>query len=107
MNKYILMMMAAGLVAFPAFVTTAQAEDAAVEVEAAADAAVDEVVEAELADGTKVHIKGDAVSVVDAEGNETPAPDGTHELSDGTHVTTEGGMIVHEADDTEHGDSHE
>lgn len=56
-----------------------------------------EVTEATLADGTTVHIKGDAVFVVDAEGNETAAPDGDHTLEDGTVITTKDGHVV-EAD---------
>lgn len=56
-----------------------------------------EVTEATLADGTTVHIKGDAVFVVDAEGNETAAPDGDHTLEDGSVITTKDGHVV-EAD---------
>ena len=37
---------------------------------------------------------GAELFVVDADGNQTPAPDGDHELEDGTIVTTQGGKIV-------------
>jgi hypothetical protein len=56
--------------------------------------------DAELVDGTKVRVDGElvtdsAVFVIDAEGNETPAPDGEHLLSDGkTMVVTVDGKIV-------------
>jgi hypothetical protein len=56
--------------------------------------------DAELVDGTKVRVDGElvadsAVFVIDAEGNETPAPDGEHLLSDGkTMVVTTDGKIV-------------
>lgn len=56
--------------------------------------------DAELVDGTKVRVDGElvadsAVFVIDAEGNETPAPDGEHILSDGkTMVVTTDGKIV-------------
>jgi hypothetical protein len=101
MNKYFLMLAAAGLIAVaPSF---AQAEDAhghdatASEATASADVAAEaavEVKELELADGTKVVVEGDAVSVVDAEGNKTPAPDGEHTLKDGSKVTTKDGKLV-------------
>jgi hypothetical protein len=56
--------------------------------------------DAELVDDTKVRVDGElvadtAVFVVDAEGNETPAPDGEHLLSDEkTLVVTADGKIV-------------
>jgi hypothetical protein len=56
--------------------------------------------DAELVDGTKVRVDGElvadsAVFVIDAEGNETPAPDGEHLLSDEkTMVVTVDGKIV-------------
>lgn len=56
--------------------------------------------DAELVDGTKVRVDGELVAdssvfVIDAEGNETPAPDGEHLLSDGkTMVVTTDGKIV-------------
>jgi hypothetical protein len=56
--------------------------------------------DAELVDGTKVRVDGElvadsAVFVIDAEGNETPAPDGEHLLSDEkTMVVTTDGKIV-------------
>ncbi|MCC6598732.1 MAG: hypothetical protein IT559_08080 [Alphaproteobacteria bacterium] len=98
MNKYMMIAAAALVVAAaPAYVAfQANAEDAAhghVAAEAAADAAV-EVQEVTLADGTKVHVKGEEVFVVDAEGTETPAPDGVHTLADGTTLETLGGKVV-------------
>ncbi len=90
MTKYALMLAAAGVIAFaPSFV---KAEDHA------APAAHEEhhgAKEAELADGTKISIEGDAVSVVAADGTHTAAPDGEHTLKDGTKVTTKDGKIVH------------
>lgn len=81
--------------AAPAYVAfQAQANDMAVEAIAETPAEVVEVVEHTLADGTKIHVKGQEVTVVDEDGNETPAPDGQHELEDGTTVETMGGMIV-------------
>jgi hypothetical protein len=49
---------------------------------------------AELENGTKVEIVGEAVSVINADGSKVPAPDGAHKLKDGTTVTTKGGKIV-------------
>jgi hypothetical protein len=43
--------------------------------------------EGELADGV-------AISVVDSDGNLTPAPDGTHETVDGFLVSTVGGLVT-------------
>ena len=57
-------------------------------------AAQAEPTKAELVDGTVIAIDGDAVSVVNADGSMTPAPDGEHELKDGTKVTTKDGKIV-------------
>ena len=56
-------------------------------------------IDAELENGTKIKVDGELapeapVFVLDEEGNETPAPDGEHKLSDGTIVKTEGGVIV-------------
>mgnify|MGYP007026553868 FL=1 len=61
----------------------------------AADAAM-EMKEMTMADGTKVHVKGDDVFVVGADGAETPAADGEHTMSDVTKVKTIGGKMVHE-----------
>lgn len=92
MKKYMMIAAAALVVAAPAYVAfQAQADDYAAP---AADAAAAEVTEATLADGTKVHIKGEEVFVVDAEGNETAAPDGVHTLEDGTTLETLGGKVV-------------
>jgi hypothetical protein len=89
MTKYALMLAAAGLlVATPAVV---KAEEAAAPAPAAEAPAA---VEAELADGTKVMIEGDMVSVVAADGAKTPAPDGEHTLKDGSKVVTKDGKIV-------------
>lgn len=54
----------------------------------------------ELEDGTKVASPADNFSegaelfVIDADGNETPAPDGDHRLNDGTLITTLDGKIT-------------
>lgn len=98
MNKYVLMLAAAGLIAAaPAYyAVSAQAEDHAPAAEAAHDAAAHvEAKETTLKDGTKVSIEGDMVSVVAEDGTKTPAPDGEHELADGTKVTTKDGKIAH------------
>ena len=55
--------------------------------------------DAKLADGTIIQWEGDlaegvAIMVIDTDGNTTPAPDATHELSDGTLVTTVGGLVT-------------
>jgi hypothetical protein len=55
--------------------------------------------DAKLADGTLVQWEGElgegtAIMVIDTDGNTTPAPDATHELSDGTLVTTVGGLVT-------------
>ncbi len=105
------LMMAAGVAAAALFgasqVTFAEdaaapAEAAPVEAttEAAADAAATEAAEVKeltLADGTKVHVKEGQVTVVGADGTETPAPDGEHTLADGTTIKTMGGVIAEEA----------
>lgn len=54
--------------------------------------------DAKLADGTLIQWEGElgegtAIMVIDTDGNTTPAPDATHELSDGTLVTTVGGLV--------------
>jgi hypothetical protein len=55
--------------------------------------------DAKLADGTLIQWEGElgegtAIMVIDTDGNTTPAPDATHELSDGTLVTTLGGLVT-------------
>ena len=95
MKKYVLTLAALLVSAAPAYVAfQAQAEEAA---PAATEAAAVEVKELTLADGTKVHVKGEEVFVVAADGTETPAPDGDHALADGTTVKTMGGKLVTEA----------
>lgn len=92
MKKYFMILAALVVVAAPAYIAfQAQAEDAAAP---AAEAAPVEVKEAKLADGTVVHIKGEEVFVVGADGVETPAPDGVHTLEDQTTVETKDGKIV-------------
>lgn len=97
MNKYVMMLAAAGLVSLaPAL---AKAEDMATTAAPAAESMAEVAVEAKeamLKDGTKVSIEGDAVFVVAADGTKTAAPDGEHELADGTKVKTAGGKIVKE-----------
>ncbi|MCB1681441.1 MAG: hypothetical protein KDI61_04760 [Alphaproteobacteria bacterium] len=96
------LLMAAGVTAAALFGAGnfAMAEDeAAAEtaVEAAADeAAVEaaEVKELTLADGSKIQISNGQATIVDAEGNETPAPDGEHTLADGTTIKTMGGSVI-------------
>jgi hypothetical protein len=93
MKKYVLTLAALMVSAAPAYIAfQAQAEDAA----PAAEAAATEVKELTLADGTKVHVKGEEVFVVAADGTETAAPDGEHALADGTTVKTMGGKLVTE-----------
>lgn len=104
MKKYLLLALAAAaVVAAPSF---ARAEDAAAPAAADAAATTDatapaadaaaaaEVKELTLKDGTKVHVKGEDVFVVGADGTETPAPDGTWEVNDGTTVVTVGGKVA-------------
>ncbi len=96
MNKYMMMLVAAGLMVAPVM---AKAEDhaadhAAPAAEAAAEAPATAAVEKELADGTKVSVEGDAVSIVAADGTKTAAPDGEHALKDGTTITVKDGKIV-------------
>lgn len=97
MNKYLMMLVAAGLVSAVPAVVKAEDHAAPAAVEATEGAAADaaaEVKEATLKDGTKIEIKGEEVHVVAADGAKTPAPDGEHELADGTKVTTKDGKIV-------------
>ncbi len=87
MNKYVMMLAAAGLlVAAPAVVKANEEHAAHSEATAA--------VEHELEDGTKVSVEGDSVSVVAADGTKTAAPDGEHKLKDGTTITTKDGKLV-------------
>ncbi len=90
--KRILALFAAAFIAAAPF--AAMAEDAHAP---AADAPAAEAVapvEHTLADGTKIVVEGDAVSVVAADGTKTPAPDGEHTLADGTKLTTAAGKVV-------------
>lgn len=90
MKKYLMIMAALMVTAAPAYVAfQAQAEDAP-----AAEAAAVEVKEVKLADGTVVHIKGEEVFVVGADGTETAAPDGVHTLEDQTTIETKDGKVV-------------
>lgn len=90
MKKYMMILAALMATTAPAFVaTSAHAEDAP-----AAEAPAVEVKEAKLADGTVVHIKGEEVFVVGADGAETPAPDGVHTLEDKTTIETKDGKVV-------------
>lgn len=93
MNKYVLMLAAAGLMFAPAIV---KAEDAAPAAAPAAEAAAEApaAVEHELEDGTKVSVEGDMVSVVAADGTKTPAPDGEHKAKDGTVINVKDGKLV-------------
>lgn len=97
MTKYALMLAAAGLlVAAPAVVKAEEhaadhAAPAAAEAPAADAAAAKEVT---LKDGTKVHVEGDMVSVVAADGTKTPAPDGDHTDMDGNVLTVKDGKLV-------------
>ncbi len=91
MNKYMLMLVAAGaLVVAPAIV---KAEETAVKTEVTTEVAP-AAVEHELEDGTKVSVEGDMVSVVAADGTKTPAPDGEHKAKDGTTLTVKEGKLV-------------
>lgn len=90
MKKYVLMALAAAVFAAPTLVKAEDAAPAAAPAAAEAHAAV----EHELADGTKVVVEGENVSVVAADGTKTPAPDGTHTFKDGTTVTTKGGKVA-------------
>ena len=85
-----MMLVAAGLLVAPVM---AKAEDHA-HAAPAAEAAAAAAVEHELADGTKVSVEGDVVSVVAADGTKTAAPDGEHALKDGTTVTVKDGKLV-------------
>jgi len=90
MNKYVLMLAAAGLMFAPAIVKAE--EHAAPAAAAAAEAPA--AVEHELEDGTKVSVEGDMVSVVAADGTKTPAPDGEHKAKDGTVINVKDGKLV-------------
>lgn len=63
-----------------------------------ADPSKDKFMEAELADGTKITVDPElkekaTVSIIDADGNAVPAPDGEHTLKDGTKITVKDGLI--------------
>ena len=94
MNKLFALAAVAGLALSTAVVAEeAKAPEAAAPA-ATAEAAAPAVTTLELKDGTKAEVAGEAVSVVNADGTKTPAPDGTHELKDGTTVTTKDGKVV-------------
>lgn len=63
-------------------------------------AKIEMIATAKLKDGTEVASPsaefevGAELFVIDADGNQTPAPDGDHTLEDGTIVTTAGGKIT-------------
>jgi len=90
-----MMLVAAGLMVAPVMAKAEEhaADHAAPAAEAAAEAPA-AAVEKELADGTKVSVEGDMVSVVAADGTKTAAPDGEHALKDGTTITVKDGKIV-------------
>jgi hypothetical protein len=90
MKKFVMLAAAAAVLSAPTLVKAEEAAPAAAE----APAAEVTVVENELADGTKVVVKGEEVFVVGADGAETPAPDGTHTFKDGTTATTKDGKLV-------------
>ncbi len=99
MKKNILILAAVAIAAVPACVAfQARAEDAAktTTMTTSTTTMSTDVMEKTLMDGTKLHVKGDAVYVVGADGMETPAPDGEHTLSDGTKIKVMGGMMVHD-----------
>lgn len=83
------MLAAAGLILGTSVAVKAE-EHAAPAAAAEAPAAV----EHELADGTKVVVEGDMVSVVAADGTKTPAPDGEHKAKDGTVLNVKDGKLV-------------
>lgn len=99
MKKFVMLALTGFVFAAPAFTSVANATDAAVATEVTTEATTTETttvetVEKKLQDGTTVHIKGDHVFVVGADGTETAAPDAVHTLEDGTTVETKGGVIV-------------
>jgi hypothetical protein len=60
---------------------------------------VELMIESELVDGTVIGSDADAwaegaAAWVIVDGEQVPAPDGTHELTDGTTLTTEGGVVT-------------
>lgn len=91
MNKYVLTLAAAALIASP---IAAKAEEHAAHADHAAESHA--AVTKTLADGTVVSIEGDHAYVVAADGAKTAAPDGTHTFSDGTTATTKDGKVVAE-----------
>jgi 16S rRNA C1402 (ribose-2'-O) methylase RsmI len=111
MKKFVVMALTGLALTAPAFVSAAQAEDAAVATEVttettATETTTVETVEKKLQDGTVVHVKGEEVFVVAADGTETAAPDGVHTLEDGTTIETKDGKVVThaEAHDDAHGE---
>jgi hypothetical protein len=94
MKKNILILAALAVAAPAYFSVQAQADETTVTTSTTVETAAPEVVEKMLVDGTKLHVKGDEVFVVGADGTETAAPDGSHTLSDGTVVKTMGGKVV-------------
>ncbi|MFN3700860.1 MAG: hypothetical protein ACK4VI_04970 [Alphaproteobacteria bacterium] len=98
MKKYLMMAVAAGLLAAPALVSEANAHDHDAAAEVSAEVAVD-AVDAKLADGTHIRVRGTNVSVVAEDGSETPAPDGVHTLENGATVETLDGVIVEAAEE--------
>lgn len=100
MNKYMMMLAAAGLIAVaPVAISAAQAEDHAPAAEATTTTEVKDLV---LKDGTKVQVDGEMVYVIGDGNTKTAAPDGEHELADGTKIKTMGGKIVTEAEGAAH-----
>jgi hypothetical protein len=87
----ILALTAAALIAAAPFAAMAEDTHAPAAAPAAEAAAP---VEHTLADGTKIVVEGDAVSVVAADGTKSPAPDGEHTLADGSKLTTAAGKVV-------------
>lgn len=85
MKKLLTLSVLAAALATPAFATPTATESKP----AAATAQM-----LELKNGTKIEVMGEKVSVLNADGTKTPAPDGMHELKDGSKVTTKGGMMV-------------
>lgn len=110
MNKYLILAATVGAfaIAAPAYLSVAQADMHGMHAEEAV-----EMSEHMLEDGTKVLIKGEDVFVLDAEGNETTAPDGVHTLEDGSTITVEGGKLAADVEmdheghmDDEHHEEH-
>lgn len=103
MNKLFAILAVAGLAltataataAYAQTVTTTTQAPAATTVTTTAVAAAPAV--RELKDGTRIEVAADnSVSVINADGSKTPAPDGAHTLKDGTTITTKDGKKVAE-----------